>query len=190
MDELGVDLLSLAGHKFYGPKGVGALYVREGTRLEPLLHGAGHESGRRAGTENVLLDVGLGAAAELAADLTWTEAVREQRDWLWAELQKVWGERVVLERPSHQRLPNTLNVSFVGRRGADILAALPEVAASTGSACHADSVTLSPVLEAMGVPLDVGAGAIRFSLGRMTTDDELATLVERLAEVVPAEASP
>jgi cysteine desulfurase len=188
MDELGVDLLSLAGHKFYGPKGVGALYVREGTKLEPFVHGAGHESGRRAGTENVLLDVGLGAAAELAADLSWTETVREQRDWLWAELQGRWGDRVVLNGHPTQRLPNTLNVSFVGRRGADILAALPEVAASTGSACHADSVTLSPVLEAMGVSLDVGAGAVRLSLGRMTTHDELATLVERLAEVLPADS--
>jgi cysteine desulfurase len=89
VDELGVDLLSLAGHKFYGPKGVGALYIREGTKLEPLMHGAGHESGRRAGTENVLLDVGLGAAAELAADLSWTDAVRELRDRLWDECSTV-----------------------------------------------------------------------------------------------------
>ena len=187
VDELDVDLFSLAGHKFYGPKGVGALYIREGTRLEPLLHGAGHESGRRAGTENVLLDVGFGAAAELAADLAWTQGVREQRDWLWAELQKAWGDRVVLNGHPTRRLPNTLSVSFVGRRGADILAALPEVAASTGSACHADEVTLSPVLEAMGVPLDVGAGAIRLSLGRMTTHAEVETLVERLTEVLPAD---
>ena len=186
VDDLGVDLLSLAGHKFYGPKGVGALYIREGTKLEPLLHGAGHEGGRRAGTENVLLDVGLGAAAELATDLAWTEGAREQRDWLWSELQDRWGDEVVLNGHPERRLPNTLNVSFVGRRGADILAALPEVAASTGSACHADSVTLSPVLAAMGVPLDVGAGALRLSLGRMTTHDELETLVERLAEIVPA----
>jgi cysteine desulfurase len=187
VDALGVDLLSLAGHKFYGPKGVGALYVREGTKLEPLMHGAGHEGGRRAGTENVLLDVGLGAAAELAADLTWTEGVREQRDWLWDELRRGWGERVVLNGHLTLRLPNTLNVSFVGMRGADILAALPEVAASTGSACHADSLTLSPVLDAMGVSLEVGAGAIRLSLGRMTTQAELETLVERLTEVVPAD---
>jgi len=187
VDELDVDLFSLAGHKFYGPKGVGALYIREGTRLEPLLHGAGHEWGRRAGTENVLLDVGFGAAAELAADLAWTQGVREQRDWLWAELQKAWGDRVVLNGHPTRRLPNTLSVSFVGRRGADILAALPEVAASTGSACHADEVTLSPVLEAMGVPLDVGAGAIRLSLGRMTTHAEVETLVERLTEVLPAD---
>ena len=149
------------------------------------MHGAGHESGRRAGTENVLLDVGLGAAAALAADLSWTEEVREQRDWLWAELQSRWGDGVALNGHPALRLPNTLNVSFVGRRGADILAALPEVAASTGSACHADSVTLSPVLEAMGVSIEVGAGAIRLSLGRMTRRDELETLVERLAEVAP-----
>jgi cysteine desulfurase len=187
VDELGVDLLSLAGHKFYGPKGVGALFIREGAKLEPLMHGAGHEGGRRAGTENVLLDVGLGAAAELAADLTWTDGLRAQRDWLWEELRRRWGGHVVLNGHPTMRLPNTLNVSFVGRRGADILAALPEVAASTGSACHADSVTLSPVLAAMGVPLDVGAGAIRLSLGRMTTRDELETLVERLTEVVPAD---
>ena len=186
VDELGVDLLSLAGHKFYGPKGVGALYIREGVRLEPLMHGAGHESGRRAGTENVLLDVGLGAAAGAGRRTSpGPMEIREQRDWLWAELQSRWGDRVVLNGHPTLRLPNTLNVSFVGRRGGDILAALPEVAASTGSACHADSVTLSPVLEAMGVSLEVGAGAIRLSLGRMTTHDELATLVERLAEVAP-----
>ncbi len=187
VDELGVDLLSLAGHKFYGPNGVGALYIREGTKLEPLMHGAGHEGGRRAGTENVLLDVGLGAAAELAGDLAWTEGVREQRDWLWAGLQRMWGTRVVLNGHPVRRLPNTLNVSLVGMRGADILAALPEVAASTGSACHADSITLSPVLAAMGVSLEAGAGAIRLSLGRMTTHDEVERLVERLAEVAPAE---
>ena len=188
VDELGVDLLSLAGHKFYGPKGVGALYIREGVRLEPLLHGAGHESGRRAGTENVLLDVGLGAAAELAADLSLdARACASSATGCGASCRRggatAWRSTAI---PT-ERLPNTLNVSFVGRRGADILAALPEVAASTGSACHADSVTLSPVLDAMGVSLEVGAGAIRLSLGRMTTHDELETLVARLAEVVPAE---
>jgi cysteine desulfurase len=190
VDELGVDLLSLAGHKFYGPKGVGALYIREGTKLEPLMHGAGHESGRRAGTENVLLDVGLGAAAELAADLSWTDAVRELRDRLWDELRRQWGEKVVLNGHPTRRLPNTLNVSFVGMRGADILAALPEVAASTGSACHADSITLSPVLSAMGVTPEVGAGAIRFSLGRMTTRDEIVALAQRLGEAEAARGGP
>ncbi len=181
VDELGVDLLSLAGHKFYGPKGIGALYVREGTKLEPFTHGAGHEGGRRAGTESALLDVGLGAAAELAADLSWTRGVKELRDRPWDDLRRRWGEQVVLNGHPTQRLPNTLNVSFVGMRGADILAALPDVAASTGSACHADSITLSPVLAAMGVTTEVGAGAIRFSLGRMTTREEVDMLLERLA---------
>jgi cysteine desulfurase len=187
VDGLGVDLLSLAGHKFYGPKGVGALYVRAGTELEPFMHGAGHEGGRRAGTESALLDVGLGAAAELAADLAWADGVRELRDWLWDELRRRWGERVVLNGHPTQRLPNTLNVSFVGMRGAEILAALPEVAASTGAACHSGSITLSTVLAAMGVAPEVGAGAIRFSLGRMTKRGEVATLVERLGEAAAAQ---
>jgi len=184
VDDLGVELLSVAAHKFYGPKGVGALYVREGTRLEPFMHGAGHESGRRAGTENVLLDVALGAAAELAGDLAWTLGVRDLRDWLWLQLQDRWGERVVLNGHPTERLPNTLNLSLLGRDGRAVLAAMPEVAASTGSACHSGGTEPSPVLAAMGVPREVGAGAIRLSLGRMTTREELETLVERLAEVL------
>ena len=184
VDDLGVDLLSVAAHKFYGPKGVGALYVREGTRLEPFMHGAGHESGRRAGTENVLLDVALGAAAELAGDLAWTLGVRDLRDWLWLQLQDRWGERVVLNGHPTARLPNTLNVSLLGRDGRAVLAAMPEVAASTGSACHSGGTEPSPVLAAMGVPREVGAGAIRLSLGRKTTRAELETLLERLAEVL------
>jgi cysteine desulfurase len=190
VDDLGVDLLSIAAHKFYGPKGVGALYVREGTRLEPFLHGAGHEDGRRAGTENVLLDVALGAAAELARDLTWTRGARELRDWTWFQMQDGWGERVVLNGHPTERLPNTLNVSFLGRDGREILAAMPDVAASTGSACHSGGTEPSPVLAAMGVPREVGAGAIRLSMGRMTTREELETLVERLAGVLSAGGGP
>jgi cysteine desulfurase len=129
----------------------------------------------------VLLDVGLGAAAKLATDLTWTHDVQALRDSLWDELVAAYGDGVVLNGHVERRLPNTLNVSFVGRRGADILAAMPEVAATTGSACHADRVDLSPVLAAMGVTLEVGAGAIRISLGRMTTWSELARFLERLA---------
>jgi cysteine desulfurase len=185
VDELGVDLLSVAGHKLYGPKGVGALYIHAGTELEPFVHGADHEGGRRAGTENVLLDVGLGAAAELATDLSWTDGVRELRDWLWSELQRSWGERVILNGQPTLRLPNTLNVNFLGNQGADILTAMPEVAASTGSACHSGSITLSPVLAAMGVSPEVGAGAVRFSLGRMTTRAEIEALAGRLAELAP-----
>jgi cysteine desulfurase len=181
VDALGVELLSIAGHKFYGPKGVGALYVRGGVRLEPFMHGASHESGRRAGTENVLLDVGLGAAAELARDRTWTIGVRDLRDRFWAALQDRFGERVRLNGHPTERLCNTLSVDFVGRVGSEILAALPGVAASTGSACHADRVTLSAVLEAMRVPPEVGMGAVRFSLGRSTTGEQLDIVIEDLA---------
>ncbi len=184
VDALGVDLLSIAGHKFYGPKGVGALYVRRGLRLEPFMHGASHESGRRAGTENVLLDVGLGAAAVLARDRAWTVAVRELRDRFWAALQDRFGDGVRLNGHPTERLCNTLSVDFVGRVGSEILAALPGVAASTGSACHADRVTLSAVLEAMRVPPEVGMGAVRFSLGRSTTWDELDAVIEGLATVL------
>jgi cysteine desulfurase len=180
VDELGVDMLSVAAHKFYGPKGVGALYVRAGTPLAPFMHGAGHESGRRAGTENVILDVGLGAAAELAGDLVWTAGLRELRDWLWLQLSDHYGEGVVLNGHPTQRLPNTLNVSFLGRDGREILAAMPEVAASTGSACHSGGTEPSPVLAAMGVPRATGAGAVRFSLGRATKRSDLERLLELL----------
>jgi cysteine desulfurase len=185
VDELGVDLLSVAGHKFHAPKGVGALYVRRGVKLEPLIHGAGHEAGRRAGTENVLLDVGLGAACELAqARLGRMAEVRQLRDLLWQRLREAFGDQVVLNGHAQERLPNTLNVSLVGRVGADILAGMPEVAASTGSACHEGVVELSPVLRAMGVPPHVGMGAIRLSLGIDTTSTEIEWVVRRLREVL------
>jgi cysteine desulfurase len=187
VDDLGVDLLSVAAHKFYGPKGVGALYVRAGTRLEPLMHGAGHEGGRRAGTENVLLIVGLGAAAQLAGDLGWTEDVRELRDWLWVQLQERYGDQIVLNGHPTARLPNTLNVSFIGGDGREILAAMPEIAASTGSACHSGGTEPSPVLAAMGVPRAVGAGAVRLSLGRSTNREDLELLLERLASALPGD---
>ncbi len=186
VDELGVDLLSVAGHKLYAPKGVGALFVRRGVSIEPLLHGAGHEGGRRAGTESALLAVGLGKACELAQDLTQMEQVRALRDRFWQMLQKQFAGLVVLNGHPVHRLPNTLNVAFVGRIGAEILARLDGVAASTGSACHAGRIELSPVLEAMGVAPKVGMGAIRFSLGRGTTSDEIGLVVERLASMLAA----
>jgi cysteine desulfurase len=178
---LGVDLLSVAGHKLYAPKGVGALYIRDGVSLEPLIHGASHECGRRAGTENVLLDVALGVACDLARTWRGMESVRELRDLFWDLLQNKFGDRVVLNGHPIERLPNTLNVSFVARVGAEILGRLPGVAASTGSACHAGSVELSPVLRAMGVAPEVGMGAIRFSLGRTTTRGEIEAVVEDLS---------
>jgi cysteine desulfurase len=173
VDELGVDLLSVAGHKLYAPKGVGALYVRRGTRLEPFVHGAGHEQGRRAGTENVLLDVALGAACQLAMSWVGMPAVRELRDRFEAALRDLFGPRLTVNGAGAERLPNTASVNFAGQVGAEVLGRLPGVAASTGSACHAGSVELSPVLAAMGVPPGEGMGAVRFSLGRTTTWDEL-----------------
>jgi cysteine desulfurase len=184
VNELGVDLLSIAGHKLYAPKGVGALFVRRSVHLEPLIHGAGHEGGRRAGTESALLAVGLGKACELARDLAPMDRVRTLRDGFWQGLQKQFEDRVVLNGHPVHRLPNTLNASFVGRIGAEILERLDGVAASTGSACHSGRIELSPVLEAMGVMPEMGMGAVRFSLGRATTRDEIDVVVERLTSIL------
>jgi cysteine desulfurase len=186
VEELGVDLLSIACHKCYGPKGVGALYMREGVRLEPLIHGAGHESGRRAGTENVLLDVALGAACALAEQWIGMKSVRQLRDLFWLQLQERFGNRVVLNGHPVARLPNTLNVSFVGGVGSEILGRMEGVAASTGSACHSGSVELSPVLKAMNIAPEIGMGAIRFSLGRTTTREEIEVKVSQLTGAVSA----
>lgn len=183
VDALGADLLTVAGHKMYAPKGVGALYVRSGVALESLIHGAGHESGRRAGTESALLATGLGAACELAGDLAWTGRVRELRDRLWDGLRARFGEKVVLNGHADLRLPNTLNASFVGRIGADVLAAAERVAASTGSACHSGRIEVSPVLAAMGVKDEIALGAVRFSLGRGTTPAEIDEALRRLTDL-------
>ena len=180
VEDLGVDLLSVAGHKVYAPKGIGALYIREGTRIEPFVHGAGHEAGRRAGTENVLLAVALGAACEAARKWVGMQQVKILRDRFREGLKEIFGDRLTLNGHPAARLPNTLNINFVGRAGVEVLSALPGVAASTGSACHAGSVTLSPVLAAMGVPPEEGMGAVRFSLGRTTTWDDLAEVLRLL----------
>ncbi len=180
VDDLRVDLLSIAGHKLYAPKGIGTLYIRKGTPIEPLIHGAGHESDRRAGTENVLLIVGLGMACEVAKKYVGDDRICSMRDRFWKLLQDNFGEKVVLNGHPVHRLPNTLNVSFVGKAGGEILSRLDGVAASTGAACHSGSVELSPVLKAMRVPPEVGMGAIRFSLGRTTTIQELERVVHLL----------
>lgn len=183
VEELGPDLLSVAGHKVYAPKGIGALYIREGTKIEPFLHGAGHEAGRRAGTENVLFAVALGAACAAARQRVGLPKVKRLRDRFHEGLRGIFGDKVTLNGHPSARLPNTLNVNFVGRIGAQLLAALPGVAASTGSACHAGSVTLSPVLAAMGVPPEEGMGAVRFSLGRTTTWEELEEVLRMLKKI-------
>jgi cysteine desulfurase len=182
VDELGVELLSVAGHKLYAPKGVGALYVRNGVKLEPLIHGAGHEGGRRAGTENVPYVVALGMACSLARESLPSATARLQklRDRLWDRLHAALGERIVLNGHPTLRLPNTLNANFAGHIGADLLQAVPEIAASTGSACHEGQVIQSPVLCAMGVPPEIGKGALRLSVGRFTTEDEVDRAAEHL----------
>jgi cysteine desulfurase len=184
VETLGVTLLSIAGHKVYAPKGVGALYIRGGLEIEPLVHGAGHEGGRRADTESAMLIAALGQACEVARPQIGMSSLRQLRDLFWDQLRAAFGNQVVLNGHPEHRLPNTLNVSFVGRVGADILAQIPNVAASTGSACHSGETKLSPVLQAMGIAPEVGMGAIRFSLGRSTTQDEIKDVVHRLKRAV------
>jgi cysteine desulfurase len=172
---LGVDLLTLAGHKFYATKGVGALYVRESTPLAPALVGADHERGLRPGTENVPGIVGLGEAARLARDRLprASEHLRGLRDSLHAALAAGVPGLALNGHPEH-RLPNTLNVSFPRASGRALLeAAAPDVAASLGAACHAESDTVSGVLAAMGIGYARGAGAVRLSVGAPTTDEEV-----------------
>lgn len=178
--ELGVDFLTLAGHKLYAPKGIGALYIREGIHIEPLIHGAGHEKGRRAGTENTPYIIGLGKACELAADSASRERVGQITDYFFENLQESFGEKIHLNGHLHKRLPNTLNVSFLGAVGHEVIASLEDVAASTGSACHAGETSLSPVLKAMRVSEDIGQGAIRFSVGRYTTKAEIDEVIGKL----------
>jgi cysteine desulfurase len=184
---LGVDLLTVAGHKMYAPKGIAALYRRPGVRLEPVIHGGGQEHGLRAGTENVAFAVALGAAADLVAgDLAHgvPDRLRELRDRLHARLDAALPGRVVLNGPAASRLPNTLNVSIDGTIGHELLAAVPEIAASTGSACHSGSHEPSPVLTAMGFDAARGLAALRLSLGRGTTADD----VDRAAVLIAGQA--
>lgn len=179
-DDLGVSLMSLAGHKFGAPKGIGALYIRRGVTLERLIHGAGHEGGRRAGTESALLMAGLGKAAAIAAPLSSVKSMLGLRELFWSGLQAIFGDGVMLNGHPSARLPNTLNVSFLGHQGADVLQQLDGVGASTGSACHSEQVEPSPVLTAMGIEGDQALGAVRFSLGRFTTEEEINAVLQWL----------
>lgn len=195
VDELQVDLLSVAGHKLYAPKGVGALYVRTGTAIEPYLLGAGHESGLRAGTENVPYIVALGAAAELARQRMagGTADIRALRDRLQERLNGAI-DGVELNGHPDERLPNTLNVSFAGIVGSELLEATPEIAASTGAACHGGVSVLSGVLLAMGLPRERNLGAVRLTLGHGTTADEVdraaAVIASRVAALRGAQGQP
>lgn len=184
VDTLGVDLLSIAGHKLYAPKGIGALYIRRGLRLEKLIHGADHEQGLRAGTENVLEIVGLGQACAMAQrDLAHNMAhMQQMRDRLAAGLTQQVQDIRVNGHPE-RRLPNTLSVSFAHLEANGLLAAMAGVAASSGAACHADTVEVSAVLTAMHVPLVYAMGTIRFSVGKMTTPEDIDRALD---VVVPA----
>jgi cysteine desulfurase len=196
-----VDLLTLVGHKMYAPKGAAALYVRDGTELEPVVYGGGQEHGLRAGTENLALAVALGTAARLAAhDLAdgTPERIAALRDDLHRRLADGLPGRVRLNGPDgfngtdgpgdpdKPRLPNTLNVSIDGILGHELLAATPQIAASTGSACHSGTHTPSPVLTAMGLEKKRALGALRLSLGRWTTPEEIETAAAALIRATGA----
>lgn len=187
VDDLKVDLLSLSAHKFYGPKGVGALYVRKGTRIYPLLHGGYQERRRRAGTENVAGIVGLGKAAEIAPKEMVQQSRRESN--LRDRLEKMIRENInhcQLNGHPTQRLPNTLNISFEFIEGESLILNLDlkGIAASTGSACTSGSLESSHVLMAMGVAPEIAQGSIRFSLGRDNRKEDIDYTVENLVEIV------
>ncbi len=183
--DLGVDLLSLAGHKVYAPKGIGALYIRSGVELKKLIHGANHEQNRRAGTENVLEIVGLGEACSLAARNLEKNMARMQalRERLHQGLKERIGDLKLNGHPK-ARLPNTLSLSFPRIEANTLLSGIEEIAASPGAACHSGAIHVSHVLEAMGVPKDYAMGTVRFSVGKMTTEEEIDRAAEIIAEAV------
>ena len=184
--ELGVTLLSAAGHKVYAPKGIGALFVRSPLKLEKFCHGAGQEMGWRAGTENVLEIVGLGKACEVAR-----QGLQENMDHMKAlrdHLQEELSSRldnVRLNGHPQRRLPNTLSISFKGLEANRILEEIGlDVAASAGAACHSDRIEVSQVLKAMEIPLEWAKGTLRLSVGRMTTKKEVDTAIDVIVGAV------
>lgn len=182
VDELNVDLLSIAGHKLYAPKGIGALFVRQQVDLEPVLHGAGHERGLRPGTENVPHIVGLGAAALLAGRHLESQATRlgQLSERMGGLLREALAEELIVHGETVPRLPNTLSVRFPRVNGWQLLARIPELCASTGAACHSRGEVVSATLRAMGLTAAAAQGTIRLSVGWPTTDDE----VDRAAELL------
>jgi cysteine desulfurase len=191
VDALGVDLLTVVGHKLYAPKGIAALYVRDGITLEPVVYGGGQERGLRAGTENIALAAGLGTAADLAAaDLADGTPARiaALRDDLHHRLTTALPGRVHRNGPADRCLPNTLNVSIDGVRGHEVLAAAPGIAASTGSACHSGTHTPSPVLTAMGLHPDRALSALRLSLGRWSSPTDITAAAAAIVTAVTAPA--
>ncbi|NNF08623.1 MAG: cysteine desulfurase [Candidatus Eisenbacteria bacterium] len=179
------DLLSLSAHKFYGPKGVGALYIREGVELQPLFSGGGQEGGLRSGTLNVPGIVGMGVVARACQGEMEEEArnMRALRDWFWQEIQQRIPD-AVLNGCSEQRLPGNLNVAFPRCESGAIMAELSEFALSTGSACQSGKNTPSEVLTSIGCPADLALSSVRFGLGKSTTKESLTKLADQLEKVV------
>lgn len=185
VNQLNVDLLTIAGHKLYAPKGIGALYIKQGTRIDSFIHGAGQESGRRAGTENVPYIAGLGSACEIAKDSLpeYQSGVKSLRDRLHTNIKTGLGdENVRLNGHREKRLPNSLNISIKGILSEELLGTIPEIAASTGAACHAGSTEPSGVLLAMGLSRELALGAIRLTLGRWSTPEEIETAGRLIVE--------
>lgn len=182
VDELGVDLLTVAGHKMYAPKGVGALYVRRGVAIEPVLHGAGHEGGLRPGTENTASIVALGRAARMVAKGQEEAGDRMAylRDRIQQKLQDQLGDNFSVNGDQAPRLPNTLSANFHHVAGSELLKRCPEIAASTGAACHADTVSMSATLASLGVAPEQASGCVRLSIGWQTSEDE----IDRAAELL------
>ena len=185
VNDLGVDLLSVAGHKLYAPKGIGALYVRSGVELEKLMHGANHEGNRRAGTENVIEMAGLGQACELIERNLpdYAGHMATTRDRLERGILASGADARVNGHPE-KRLPNTCSIAFRGLEADRVLGSLPTVAASAGAACHSDRVELSHVLEAMRVPAEYAMGTLRLTTGRFTTADEIDRALTEIMDVV------
>ncbi len=182
VNQLGVDLLSLAGHKLYAPKGIGALYIKKGVVLDNLIHGAGQEHSQRAGTENLLEIAGLGKAAEIALrDLEKNQLhLKYMRDLLLSELQS-FIPNLFVHTPAEISLPNTLSIAFPGIPADTLLSSLPDLAASAGAACHPAGVTSSHVLVAMGVTTEYAMGTIRLSTGKYSTQEEMKQAAAMIA---------
>lgn len=183
---LGVDFLTVAGHKLYAPKGIGALYIRHSLKLEPTIYGGGQEAGRRAGTENIAFIAALGAASLLAREQLVPSQTRLQqlRDLLQHRLEQYFPDAIHVNGHAIQRLPNTLNVSIDGILGEEVLAATPAIASSTGSACHEGSTQPSSVLMAMGLSRERALGALRLTLGRWSTEAEVEKAAILLAQTI------
>lgn len=183
VDKLNVDMMTIAGHKFHAPKGIGAFYLRKGVKLEPLIHGTGHERGQRAGTESLAFCIGLGKACEIISREreSYRDRLTEMRDLLWEKIHSEISSAVLNGDPI-KRLANTVNISFPYLIGTEILAKTPNIAASTGAACTKKPGSF--VLRAMGVPDYVARGAIRFSLSKYNTLEEVATVSEQIANAV------